>query len=54
MWWLTAEASGLGISFVDALYLLALSSMVVLIPAGPGLRGDDGRGGRRSARARWT
>jgi uncharacterized protein (TIRG00374 family) len=39
VWWLTAEASGLGVSFVDALYLLALSSMVVLIPAGPGYAG---------------
>ena len=39
VWWLTAEAAGLGISFVEALYLLALSSMMVLIPAGPGYAG---------------
>ena len=39
VWWLTAEAAGLGIDFVEALYLLALSSMMVLIPAGPGYAG---------------
>jgi hypothetical protein len=39
VWWLTAEAAGLGVNFVEALYLLALSSMVVLIPAGPGYAG---------------
>jgi glycosyltransferase 2 family protein len=39
VWWLTAEAANLGISFVEALYLLALSSMMVLIPAGPGYAG---------------
>lgn len=39
VWWLTAEAAGLGISLVEGLYLLALSSMLVLIPAGPGYAG---------------
>ena len=39
VWWLTAEAAGLGISLVEGLYLLALSSMFVLIPAGPGYAG---------------
>ena len=39
VWWLTAEAAGLGISLVEGLYLLALSSMMVLIPAGPGYAG---------------
>jgi uncharacterized membrane protein YbhN (UPF0104 family) len=39
VWWLTAEAAGLGIEVVEGLYLLALSSMMVLIPAGPGYAG---------------
>lgn len=39
VWWLTAEAAGLGITMVEALYLLALSSMLVLVPAGPGYAG---------------
>jgi hypothetical protein len=39
VWWLTAEAAGLGLSIVEGLYLLALSSMMVLIPAGPGYAG---------------
>jgi hypothetical protein len=39
VWWLTSEAAGLGLGFVEALYLLALSSMIVLIPAGPGYAG---------------
>ena len=39
VWWLTAEAAGLGIDVIEALYLLALSSMMVLIPAGPGYAG---------------
>jgi hypothetical protein len=39
VWWLTAEAANLGVSVVEALYLLALSSMLVLIPAGPGYAG---------------
>lgn len=39
VWWLTAEAADLGVNLVEALYLLALSSMLVLIPAGPGYAG---------------
>ena len=39
VWYLTAVAADLGVGFVEALYLLALSSMVVLIPAGPGYAG---------------
>jgi glycosyltransferase 2 family protein len=39
VWYLTAEAANLGIDVVEALYLLALSSMFVLIPAGPGYAG---------------
>ena len=39
VWWLTAEAANLEIGLVGALYLLALSSMIVLIPAGPGYAG---------------
>ena len=39
VWYLTAEAANLGVDVVEALYLLALSSMFVLIPAGPGYAG---------------
>jgi glycosyltransferase 2 family protein len=39
VWFLTARAAGLGVDVVEALYLLALSSMMVLIPAGPGYAG---------------
>jgi uncharacterized membrane protein YbhN (UPF0104 family) len=39
VWYLTAVAAGLGVDVVEALYLLALSSMLVLIPAGPGYAG---------------
>jgi uncharacterized membrane protein YbhN (UPF0104 family) len=39
VWWLTAEAANLGVDLVGAYYLLALSSMLVLIPAGPGYAG---------------
>jgi uncharacterized membrane protein YbhN (UPF0104 family) len=39
VWFLTAQAAGLGIDVIEALYLLALSSMMVLIPAGPGYAG---------------
>ena len=39
VWWLTAEAAGMDIGLIGALYLLALSSMLVLIPAGPGYAG---------------
>lgn len=39
VWYLTAVAADLGINVLEALYLLALSSMLVLIPAGPGYAG---------------
>lgn len=39
VWWLTAEAANVGLSPIEALYVLALSSMMVLIPAGPGYAG---------------
>ena len=39
VWYLTAVAADLGVDLVEALYLLALSSMLVLIPAGPGYAG---------------
>jgi hypothetical protein len=39
VWYLTALAADLGVDLVGALYLLALSSMLVLIPAGPGYAG---------------
>jgi hypothetical protein len=39
VWWLTAEAADLGISLVGGFYLLALSSMLVMIPSGPGYAG---------------
>ena len=39
VWYLTAVAAGLGVDVIEALYLLALSSMLVLIPAGPGYAG---------------
>jgi glycosyltransferase 2 family protein len=39
VWYLTAEAANLGVDVIEALYLLALSSMFVLIPAGPGYAG---------------
>lgn len=39
VWYLSAVAAGLGVDVVEALYLLALSSMLVLIPAGPGYAG---------------
>ena len=39
VWWMTAEAVDLGLSPLEALYVLALSSMMVLIPAGPGYAG---------------
>jgi uncharacterized membrane protein YbhN (UPF0104 family) len=39
VWYLRAVAAGLGVDVVGALYLLALSSMLVLIPAGPGYAG---------------
>lgn len=39
VWWLTGEAAGLGLSAVEACYLLALASMFALIPSGPGYAG---------------
>ena len=39
VWWLVSEAANLGISPIEALYVLALSSMFDLIPAGPGYAG---------------
>jgi uncharacterized membrane protein YbhN (UPF0104 family) len=39
VWYLTAVAADLGVDVIGALYLLALSSMLVLIPAGPGYAG---------------
>jgi glycosyltransferase 2 family protein len=39
VWYLTAVAADLGVDVIEALYLLALSSMLVLIPAGPGYAG---------------
>jgi uncharacterized membrane protein YbhN (UPF0104 family) len=39
VWYLTAVAADLGVDLVGALYLLALSSMLILIPAGPGYAG---------------
>jgi uncharacterized protein (TIRG00374 family) len=39
VWYLTAVAADLGIDPIEALYILALCSMLVLIPAGPGYAG---------------
>jgi uncharacterized membrane protein YbhN (UPF0104 family) len=39
VWWLCAEAAGLGIDPVEAGYILALSSMLALVPAAPGQAG---------------
>lgn len=39
VWWLVGEASGLDVSIVEAAYLLALASMLSLIPSGPGYAG---------------
>jgi len=39
VWWLAAVAADLGIGLLDALYLLALASVFVLVPAGPGYAG---------------
>jgi len=39
VWWLTAVAADLGISLVEAFYVLALSSIFVMIPSGPGYAG---------------
>ncbi len=39
VWWLCAEAAGLGIDPIEAGYILALSSMLALVPAAPGQAG---------------
>lgn len=39
VWYLTAVAADLGIDVVEAFYILALCSMIVLIPSGPGYAG---------------
>ncbi|MBJ7329747.1 MAG: flippase-like domain-containing protein [Solirubrobacteraceae bacterium] len=39
VWWLCAEAAGLGIDPIEAGYILALSSMMAMIPAAPGQAG---------------
>jgi hypothetical protein len=39
VWHLTAIAADLGTSFVEVLYLVALSSIFVMVPAGPGQAG---------------
>lgn len=38
-WWATGLASGLDVGLLEAGFILALSSMVVLIPSGPGYAG---------------
>ncbi|HEV2769601.1 MAG TPA: lysylphosphatidylglycerol synthase transmembrane domain-containing protein [Solirubrobacteraceae bacterium] len=38
-WWATGRASGLDVSLLEAGFILALTSMVVLIPSGPGYAG---------------
>ncbi len=38
-WWLTAHAAGLGLSVLQAGYLLGLASMFVMVPSGPGFVG---------------
>jgi uncharacterized membrane protein YbhN (UPF0104 family) len=39
VWYLTAVAAGLDISLLEGYYILALASMLVLVPAGPGYAG---------------
>lgn len=39
VWWLTSVAAGLGLGLVGAFYVLALASMLVMIPSGPGYAG---------------
>lgn len=39
VWWATAEAAGLHLSALEAAYLLAVASLFVLVPAGPGYVG---------------
>jgi len=38
-WWATGQASGLDVGLLEAGFILALTSMVVLIPSGPGYAG---------------
>ncbi len=38
-WFATGEAAGLGISLLETCYLISLSSIFVLVPAGPGYAG---------------
>lgn len=39
VWWAVAEAAGLGLSAIEACYLVSLASVFVLVPAGPGYAG---------------
>ena len=39
VWWLTSVAAGLELGLVGAFYVLALASMLVMIPSGPGYAG---------------
>jgi uncharacterized membrane protein YbhN (UPF0104 family) len=39
VWWVAGIASGLDVGLLEAGFILALSSMIVLIPAGPGYAG---------------
>lgn len=39
VWWACAEAAGLGLSPLEACYLISLASIFILIPAGPGYAG---------------
>lgn len=39
VWWVTGIASGLDVGLLEAGFILALSSMIVLIPSGPGYAG---------------
>ena len=38
-WWTVGIASGLDVNLLEAAFILALSSMIVLIPSGPGYAG---------------
>jgi uncharacterized membrane protein YbhN (UPF0104 family) len=39
MWWAAAHAVGLSLGAIEAAYVLALSSLVLIVPAGPGAVG---------------
>jgi uncharacterized membrane protein YbhN (UPF0104 family) len=39
VWYFTSVAAGMGIDLLEAYYVLALASMLVLVPAGPGYAG---------------